>query len=95
MSYAKMMKWQRTHRKGTRQPVLMSTGSGFWPSWSWTQNTHRPYIEACEALGVEPFAGEVFYRASCMGRIMSGQTPEAQAAYTKARREAGKSSPFD
>ena len=31
------MKWQKTHRKGTKQTVIMHTNSGFTPSFSFMQ----------------------------------------------------------
>ncbi len=44
MSYAQAMKWGRTHHKGTHQPVIMSTGSGPWPS-GWSNPLVRPLLE--------------------------------------------------
>jgi len=32
MSYQQEVKWEKKHRKGTHQHVIMSTGSGPWPS---------------------------------------------------------------
>jgi hypothetical protein len=69
MSYAQAMKWQRTHRKGTRQPVLMSTGSGFWPAHSWLENTFCPYLKRCEAAGIEPMECQAYYNATLSGGI--------------------------
>lgn len=31
MSYQQAMKWAKKHPKGTRQPMIFSTGSGPWP----------------------------------------------------------------
>ena len=62
MSYTKMIKWQKTHRKGTRQPVLMSTGSGFWPSGAWLRDCWWPYLERCQANNETPMDCEAFYR---------------------------------
>ena len=67
MSYAQAMKWQRTHRKGTRQPVLMSTGSGFWPAHHWLENTFWPYQEQCKAQEIEPMGCEAYYNATLSG----------------------------
>ncbi len=64
MSYSKMMRWQRTHRRGTRQPVIMSTGSGFWPAQRWLQHNYWPYVDACKAIGTEPLECETFYRVT-------------------------------
>jgi hypothetical protein len=63
MSYKQAMKWQRTHRKGTRQPVLMSTGSGFWPAHRWLENDYWPYLERCKIAGIEPMPCESYYYA--------------------------------
>lgn len=62
MSYAKAMKWAKKHPKGTRQPVLMHTNSGFWPSGSYLKDYWK-YADACAAEGVKPFGCEQFYRA--------------------------------
>jgi hypothetical protein len=69
MSYAQAMKWQRTHRKGTQQPVIMSTGSGFWPAHSWLENTFWPYLKRCEAAGIEPMECQAYYNATLSGGI--------------------------
>jgi hypothetical protein len=69
MSYAKAMKWQRTHRKGTRQPVIMSTDSGFWPAHGWLKNTFWPYLKQCEAAGIEPMVCQAYYNATLSGGI--------------------------
>lgn len=90
MSYKQAMRWQRTHRKGTRQPVYMSTGSGFWPSGNWIKHDYIPYVEACQALGAEPLAAEIFYKAtSARGHFR--RTTQEYAEFTKAGRltEAG------
>lgn len=50
MSYAKMMKWNKRHSKGMRQPVLMSTNSGFWPSGAFIKKWAE-YAEKCENEG--------------------------------------------
>lgn len=63
MSYNKMMKWQRTHRKGTKQPCLMHTGSGFWPSSSFLDRYFK-YRGNCEAMGIKPAECEEYYRNS-------------------------------
>lgn len=85
MSYAQAMRWQKQHVRGTRQPVLMHTGSGFWPSAAWTQE-YLAYIAACKAIETEPLEGEDYYRRTCRGRMMSGMTIEGRAEYTKLRR---------
>ncbi len=63
MSYAQAMKWQRTHRKGTRQPVIMSTGSGFWPSRGFLEYYWR-YEKECQEQGKEPMECEAYYNAT-------------------------------
>jgi hypothetical protein len=67
MSYTQAMKWQRTHRKGTRQPVIMSTGSGFWPAYGWLKNDFWPYLERCKAAGIEPMECQAYYNAGLRG----------------------------
>ena len=62
MSYAQAMRWSRKHPRGTRQPVVMSTGSGFWPAHSWLKEVFWPYCEACKAAGLKPWDAEAFYR---------------------------------
>jgi hypothetical protein len=61
MSYTKMMKWNKTHRKGTKQPILMSTGSGFWPSGAsideWVE-----YAKELKAQGKTFLSCEEYYR---------------------------------
>jgi hypothetical protein len=59
-----MMRWQRSHRRGTRQPLIMSTGSGFWPAQAWLTQNYWPYVDACNAIGTEPLECEVFYRGT-------------------------------
>ena len=88
MSYAKAMKWGARHPKGTRQPVLMHTNSGFWPSGAYLQEDFWPYLDACKVIGVEPLACEAHYRAQCRGGNLCGGTPEQQAEWTKAFWEA-------
>lgn len=61
MSYKQAMKWGRKHPKGTKQPVLMSTGSGFWPSGSWLKDVWWPYVERCKLQNREPIEQERFY----------------------------------
>lgn len=62
MSYSQAIKWGRKHPKGTRQPVIMSTGSGFWPSRGFLEGDYWPYVDACRAAAVEPVGCEYFYR---------------------------------
>ena len=93
MSYEQAMRWARMHPTGTKQPMVFSTGSGFWPSASWLSEAWNPYVEACKQLGVEPFAMQVLYEFSLRGRILCGATAEYAAKYTKARRELGFDSP--
>lgn len=62
MSYSQTMKWSKKHPKGTRQPVLMSTGSGFWPSRAWIEQDFTFYIETCKEIETKPLDAETFYR---------------------------------
>jgi hypothetical protein len=82
MSYEKAMRWSRAHPKGTRQPVLMSTGSGFWPAHSWLQGSFWPYLEACQAAGVKPLECEAFYRATAFCGVY--RSPQEYVALTAA-----------
>ena len=83
MSYKKMMKWHKTHPKGTRQPVLFHTNSGFWPSGAWLRDCFWPYEKACELAGVAAMECEAFYRkTSARGHFH--RHPQDYAAMTKA-----------
>lgn len=64
MSYAQMRRWNRQHPKGTRQPIILSTGSGFWPSHAFMTEDYFPYVERCKAEGVEPMDCEHYYYKS-------------------------------
>ena len=64
MSYAQAMKWQKKHPKGTRQPMIMSTGSGFWPSHSFMTEDYFPYVEKCKTEGTTPMGCEEYYNAT-------------------------------
>lgn len=67
MSYTQAMKWRRKHPRGTKQPVLMSTGSGFWPSQSYLFDCYFPYVEQCKSQGIDPMGCEAYYRATLSG----------------------------
>lgn len=96
MSYAQAMRWHKKHPRGGKPQYMgFSTGTGFWPSAGWTNNTWLPYLKECNNLGTEPFEETTLYKAMLRGHILSGQSTEVCAAYTKARRDIGKSSPFD
>lgn len=60
MSYAKAMKWNRKHPKGTRQPILMHTESGWTPSNSYLTK-YFEYRERCEKAGIEPAECKEYY----------------------------------
>ena len=66
-TYAQAMKWGRKHPKGTNQPVIMSTGSGFWPSGGFLKHDYWPYLERCKRSGTEPIGCEAFYKAMLHG----------------------------
>lgn len=55
-----MMKWNRKHPKGTRQPVLMHTDSGFTPSLAFLDD-YFEYRAECEAAGIPPAKCEEYY----------------------------------
>ncbi len=63
MSYTKMMKWNKRHRKGTRQPILMHTNSGFTPSIAFLDK-YFEYRAKCEAGGIEPIECQQYYNES-------------------------------
>jgi hypothetical protein len=64
MSYNKAMKWAKKHPKGTRQPVLMHTNSGFTPAYSWMMNDWFPYLEKCKKDGIKPMECEEYYKSN-------------------------------
>ena len=61
MSYSKMMRRSRNAKKYKIQPMLFSTGSGFWPSGAFLKNKYWPYLERCKKNGIEPLPCEKFY----------------------------------
>lgn len=65
MSYKQAMKWARKHTRGTKQPVIMSTGSGFWPSHAFMMKNYFPYREQCKQEGKEPLTAEEYYNSIC------------------------------
>jgi hypothetical protein len=83
MSYAKMMRWQKRHPKGTRQPVIMSTGSGFWPSKSYLEDSYFPYSEACKAAGVEALPCKMHYDLSLRNCALAQLSIAQQVAWTR------------
>jgi len=60
MSYKQAMRWGKKHPKGTRQPMVFSTGSGFWPSGAFLEDYWK-YRTECAAKGVEPLGCEAYY----------------------------------
>lgn len=98
MNYDQARRWQAKHPTGTRQPVLMSTGSGFWPSHAFLAGDFWPYLEACKAAGVEPLCVEAYYRARLRGGPLGDADTDAALRYTRARRcrtDAGADAPAD
>jgi hypothetical protein len=83
MSYAQATKWQKKHPKGTKQPVLMHTGSGFWPAWSWIERDYLPYVAACEAVGVKPLEQEPYYKKRVRSGDWCGYAAEVCAERTR------------
>lgn len=61
MSYSKMIKWGKRHRKGTKQPVIAHTNSGFWPSGSFTKEWIEYGMEQ-EAKGLPYLSCEEYYQ---------------------------------
>ena len=61
MSYAKAMKWNKKHPKGTRQPVIMHTNSGFTPSTAFLDE-YFEYRAECEKEGRTPLECEDYYK---------------------------------
>lgn len=51
------------------QPVIMSTGSGFWPSHGWLSRDWWPYLERCKKARRKPMEYEAYYRATMRGGI--------------------------
>ena len=62
MSYTQTMKWGRKHPRGHRLNIIMSTGSGFWPSIAWLDDEWWPYVNFCTAHGVKPMPAEEWYK---------------------------------
>ena len=69
MSYAQAIKWSRKHPRGTRQKVIMSTGSGFWPSRDFLDEDYLPYLEKCRELGIQPKSAEDIYQEMIGRRV--------------------------
>ena len=67
MSYAQAVNWSKRHPKGHKTPVIMSTGSGFWPSGAFLREDYWPYLEQCKRDGVEPVSCEAYYRRQVKG----------------------------
>lgn len=55
-----MMKWNKTHRKGTKQVFIMHTESGFTPSIAFLDK-YFVYREECERAGLIPAECEEYY----------------------------------
>jgi hypothetical protein len=64
MSYAKMMKWNKQHRKGTKQPVIMYTSDKpeFTPSISFLDRYFK-YQAKSQEEGKEPMTCEEYYKS--------------------------------
>ena len=67
MSYNQAMKWQKTHRKGTHQPIIMHTNSGFWPSYAFLMEDYIPYTEQCKINEIIPITCQEYYNAIING----------------------------
>lgn len=64
MNYNKAMKWGKKHPKGTKQPILMHTNSGFIPSITWLENKWFPYLEKCKSESITPMECEAYYKSN-------------------------------
>jgi hypothetical protein len=62
MSYEKMMKWNKKHRKGTKQTVIMHTNSGFIPSQKFSERWIK-YANEQEAKGLPYMDIEQYYNS--------------------------------
>lgn len=60
MSYSQAMQWNRKHPKGTRQPMVFSTGSGFWPSVAFLDD-YAEYITECATTNTTPLSCRDYY----------------------------------
>lgn len=83
MSYHQAMRWAKKHPRGTKQPMIFSTGSGFWPSMGWIEHDWNPYVEACAQAGITPMGQEELYRLQLRGNRLSGQSIAACVEYTQ------------
>lgn len=55
------MKWNKKHPKGTRQPILMHTNSGFTPSSAFLDD-YFEYRAECKIAGTIPLECEEYYK---------------------------------
>jgi hypothetical protein len=81
MSYIQAVKWGRKHPKGTRQPVIFSTGSGFWPSRAWLEEDWSPYVEECKKINITPLPMDEFYHKTT--HLKYQRDPASYAAMTR------------
>jgi len=83
MSYQKAMKWNRKHPKGTRQPVLMHTDSGFTPSNAFLDKYFK-YQAECEKIGIKPESCEYYYHNTreCNNLLKTKLTNERPYTHT-------------
>ncbi len=63
MSYAKMMKWNKKRPKGTKQPIIMHSDSGFWPSISFSKKWIE-YATELENKGLPYMDIEAYYKST-------------------------------
>ena len=64
MSYAQHVRHARNHRKDRKaQPVIMSTGSGFWPSGAFLERWNE-HVAECKARGEQPMGCEDYYNSA-------------------------------
>jgi hypothetical protein len=60
MSYKKAMRWNKKHPKGTKQPVIMHTNSGFWPSGAFLKQ-YAAYVAQCKKDHISALGCEAYY----------------------------------
>ena len=77
------MKWNRKHPKGTKQPIIMSTSSGFWASHGFLEDDYIPYVNKCKEANIQPLSCEQFYFLSMQDHILSSMPLDNIIHYQK------------
>jgi hypothetical protein len=66
VNYNQAMTWQKTHRKGTNQPLYFRSLFGenvFSPSYAFLSQDYWPYVSRCKQEKVQPLSAEEYYNA--------------------------------